>query len=127
MQVHVLMQSVFMFNAKPLYIAHLFFWLLLLALTGCQSISEIEYKDFKPMAKEQRVMQSVKLSWDVRPDASQYCAQIAGSKGMFSVSPIACAVWSEKAQTCTIVTSPNPNHVVIGHEVRHCFEGHFHR
>jgi len=25
-----------------------------------------------------------------------------------------------------VVTGPNPNHVVLGHEVRHCFEGHFH-
>lgn len=123
---HVLMLDVFMLNAKPLYILRLSFCLLLPALTGCQSISQIEYEDFKPMATAQRVMQSVKLNWDVRPDASQYCAQLAGSKAMFAVSPIACAVWSEKAQTCTIVTSPNPNHVVIGHEVRHCFEGHFH-
>ncbi len=118
--------DVSMLNAKSFYILRLPFWLSLLALTGCQSISQVEYEDFKPMPREQRVIHTVKLNWDVRPDASQYCEKFVNKKAMFAATAIACAVWSEKAQTCTIVTTPNPNHVVIGHEVRHCFEGHFH-
>lgn len=99
----------------------------LMMLTGCQSISYTEYEDFQPMPKAQRVISNVNLTWDVRPDAADYCAKLKENKGNAMMgAPIACAIWSAKAQTCTIVTSPNPNHVVIGHEVRHCFEGHFH-
>jgi hypothetical protein len=42
------------------------------------------------------------------------------------VEPIACAVWTKTTNECKIITGPNPNHLVLGHEVRHCFEGHFH-
>lgn len=102
-------------------------WLTMMVLAGCQSIPQAAYENFKPMSENRRIIKNVKLTWEVRPDASTYCAQSMNNlnKAMMS-PPIACAIWAAKAQTCTIVTTPNPNHVVIGHEVRHCFEGHFH-
>jgi hypothetical protein len=100
--------------------------LIFVVLSGCQ-IPHQEYENFKAMPEDQRAIKKVKLTWIVRPDVTEYCSQanIVKNKGMMSTS-IACAIWSENTQTCTIVTSPNPNHVVLGHEVRHCFEGHFH-
>lgn len=101
--------------------------LAMMALVGCQSISQAEYEDFTPMSEDDRIMKIIQLTWEVRPDASSYCAQSMKNKSKAMMSPpIACAIWSAKAQTCTIVTPPNPNHVLIGHEVRHCFEGQFH-
>lgn len=106
------------------------FWLLPFAalLSGCNTISAAEYADFEPQAAEKRIMQRVNLTWDVRADASEYCAKVMQRQGKKPLEgqPIACATWSEAKNQCTIVTSPNPTHVVIGHEVRHCFEGNFH-
>ena len=48
---------------------------LLSGLSGCLTIPEAEYADFKPLPRNQRVIQEVKLTWDVRPDASEVCSQ----------------------------------------------------
>jgi hypothetical protein len=96
-------------------------------LTACQGLPQSEYKDFKPMSQERRVIKQVKLTWDVRPDAELFCAsQLKGKLKAVSGTPVACAVWRAETSECLIVTGPNPNHMVLGHELRHCFEGNFH-
>ena len=42
-----------------------------------------------------------------------------------------CSFWSpagsDKSNTCFIITSKNTDHDTIGHEIRHCFQGSFHK
>ncbi len=97
------------------------------SLAGCYTLPPTEYENFAAQAPDKRIMNSVLISWEVRPDAAEYCALILKATGAAMAAPaVACATWSKKTHRCTIITTPNPNHVVIGHEVRHCFEGHFH-
>ena len=97
------------------------------SLMGCASVGQAEYEEFKPMPANARVMNQVKLSWEVRADVGSYCLQSQKNSGnLLTIEPIACAIWSAAANECRVITGPNPNHVVLGHEVRHCFEGHFH-
>ena len=42
-----------------------------LLLSGCYTIAASEYADFKAQAPNQRAMNQVILTWDVRPDAVQ--------------------------------------------------------
>ncbi len=102
-------------------------WWLAMGLTGCAVVSQTEYQEFKPMPADARVMNHVKLTWEVRQDVSEYCGK-SQSKGspLQLMQPIACAVWIKATNECKVITGPNPNHLVLGHEVRHCFEGHFH-
>jgi hypothetical protein len=37
---------------------------------------------------------------------------------------VGCAIW--EGWVCTIYTRRMTSHEVLGHELRHCFEGHFH-
>jgi hypothetical protein len=68
------------------------------------------------------------LTWEVREDVADYCLKVSPARGhLWLPKPVACAVWITATRECKVVTGPNPNHVVLGHEVRHCFEGHFHR
>jgi hypothetical protein len=102
-------------------------WLAAL-ISGCTSISEVEYQGFTPMKPETRLMNQVKLTWEVREDVGDFCMRAQNNQGNLThVKPIACAMWVAAKNECKVVTGPNPNHVVLGHEVRHCFEGHFHR
>ncbi len=102
-------------------------WSSCVHLAGCATIGQAEYEAFKPMSVDARVMNLVKLSWEVRPDAGPYCQRMRRERGNLNAAePIACAIWSVASKHCHIITGPNPNHVVLGHEVRHCFEGHFH-
>lgn len=36
----------------------------------------------------------------------------------------ACSFWDEKG--CTIIVGPKANNDILGHELRHCFQGNFH-
>lgn len=103
----------------------------LLSLTGCAvtqpSIPLAELDSFTAKPESQRVLNRVKVRWEVRDDVAQVCSQKA-NVGTQSVqaAPIACAVWNVPAQECVIITGRQVAHVTLGHELRHCFEGHFH-
>jgi len=102
-------------------------------LTGCQTVGggaipANESENFIPLTAEKRVMNQVKIKWEVREDVAQFCAkaaQMTPNQAYWS-PPMACAVWNVPIKECTIVTGKETNHVTLGHELRHCFEGHFH-
>jgi hypothetical protein len=102
-------------------------------LTGCQTfhgnLPAHEYEPFKPLAVEKRLMNEVRIRWEVREDVAQVCAKAIhmGKEQAYITPPVACAVWDLPKKECTVITGPKPTHVVLGHEVRHCFEGRFHR
>lgn len=113
-------------------------WALALAVmavtTGCQTagggvIPAAEYALFTPKPMEQRVIQEVKLRWEVREDVAQYCAKSMGmgQEQAYMTPPVACAVWHVAKKECVVITGKETSHVALGHEVRHCFEGHFHK
>lgn len=109
--------------------------LMMLALmTGCQTmgggtIPASEYEKFTPVTPDKRVMDAVKIRWEVRADVVEYCAKAARmtANQAYWSPPVACAVWNVPSKECIIITGTETNHVTLGHEMRHCFEGHFHR
>ena len=110
------------------------FSLVLLMTTGCQSIggsrvSSNEYDDFVAKPTSERIMQEVKVRWEIREDVAMHCAKNIGmgTEQAYITPPLACAVWNKAKKECTIVTGPRTSHVALGHEIRHCFEGHFHK
>ncbi len=106
--------------------------LVLSALTGCASmqasipLSELDSFTAKP--ESHRVLNQVRVRWEVRDDVGQLCGQKVASLGAQNVkaAPIACAVWNVPTKECVIYTGRQVAHVTLGHELRHCFEGHFH-
>lgn len=99
-----------------------------ISLTGCNTLPPEEYMAFNPASASKRIMNQVKITWEVRNDVAEFCAK---SKGMskdaaFLTPPIACAVWNTPRKECTVVTGTQTTHTALGHEIRHCFEGHFH-
>jgi hypothetical protein len=97
-------------------------------LTGCSNLPMEEYADFQPLPAHKRVMNQVKIHWEVRDDVADFCAKAKGmgKEAAFLTPPLACAVWNTTAKECTVVTGRKTTHIALGHEVRHCFEGHFH-
>jgi hypothetical protein len=106
----------------------------LLILTGCQTmgggvIPAAEFEKFTPKTADKRIMKEVNLRWEVREDVAQYCAKSIGMgrEQAYITPPVACAVWHVATKECVIITGKQTSHVALGHEVRHCFEGHFHK
>lgn len=107
---------------------------LFVVLAGCQTmgggvIPASEFEKFAPKSADKRIMKEVKLRWEVREDVAQYCAKSIGMgrEQAYITPPVACAVWHIPSKECVIVTGTSTTHVALGHEVRHCFEGHFHK
>jgi hypothetical protein len=110
------------------------FVFLMLNLSGCQVmgggvIPSSEYEMFTPKSADQRILKEFKLRWEAREDVTQFCAKSIGMgrEQAYITPPVACAVWHVASKECVIVTGTRTNHVALGHEVRHCFEGHFHK
>lgn len=102
-------------------------------LSACQSmggayLSATELQPFDALPQNQRIMNTVKVRWEVRQDVQTFCAQAMrlDQSTAYFTPPLACAMWNVSRSECTIVTGPSTSHLALGHELRHCFEGQFH-
>jgi hypothetical protein len=107
---------------------------LVIGLSGCQGasnhkVSSLEFASFNVMPANYRIMNQVRINWEVREDVAHFCAHAKsmGREQSYLTPPMACAMWDILKAECTVVTGPVTSHVALGHELRHCFEGHFHR
>ena len=83
--------------------------------------------DLQFTAKER--YEDVSVAWIVSNDVVQTCNmanRLAGLNKRYDRSIMACAVVYRMSNTCVIYTAPNLSLAVLGHEVRHCFEGAWH-
>lgn len=106
----------------------------LLVLTGCAAlqgpvlpVSELE--SFVPVSQSARIMNDVKVRWEVRDNVAELCGRAAKitTAQAWMTPPLACAMWNVASKECVIITGKQVSHVELGHELRHCFEGNFHR
>ena len=71
----------------------------------------------------------VRIGWLVVQDVPQTCAMagaLKGAKVKYNEKVVACAVLFQSSSTCVIYTAKRLSLAVLGHEVRHCFEGAWH-
>lgn len=106
----------------------------LMVLTGCASmqgttlpVSELE--SFVPVPTHARLMNDVKVRWEIRENVVELCSRAAkiSTTQAWMTPPLACAMWNVASKECVIITGKKVSHVELGHELRHCFEGSFHR
>ena len=101
-------------------------------LVSCRSLpdgtSVQEIQAFTVPPESIQAIREIRLRWMIREDAGEYCQQKLKHPPVSETSalPLACAVWNTKTKECTIVTKPTTTHLIMGHEVHHCFSGHFH-
>ncbi len=71
------------------------------------------------------------IAWRYVANVQEACEKESRSRGLggFGYALEACSFWSSHngQDQCTIVTSANPNFHTVGHEIRHCFQGSFHK
>jgi hypothetical protein len=106
----------------------------LMALTGCASMTGAsmpmsELESFVPMPKQSRLMNDVKVRWEVSENVTEVCSRAAqfNTAQAWMTPPVACAMWNVASKECVIITGKKVSHLELGHELRHCFEGNFHR
>ena len=87
--------------------------LLVFTLTGCGGVN------YKTQLKTSEVL----VKWEIVEDTVATCSAKMGRH----VNALACATWKLDHSVCTIYTDAVTEHTIVGHELRHCFEGHFHQ
>jgi hypothetical protein len=84
--------------------------------TGCSNFVAKPYNE--------RVTVATTVTWITVDDVTEECVRL-GAKDPRPVREIAgCATYNQTA--CKIITAKSTSLEVLGHELRHCFEGKFH-
>jgi hypothetical protein len=104
--------------------------LVLFALTGCSSVSNgpvilklIEDQNFTaPAGSSVQVVRWVRVPFDRLQTICGLSSNMPHAKGRF----LGCA-GKDLGGTCIIHTSTDTTHQILGHELRHCFQGNFHK
>ena len=85
-------------------------------LTGCSH--------FTAQPTDERVTQGTVVTWVTVDDVDETCRSIgAADPGLFR-KIYGCAKYTKS--TCRIFTAKITSMEILGHELRHCFEGKFH-
>lgn len=64
------------------------------------------------------------IIWHRVSDIDSVCKAMRGNRDSIFITLEGCARWT--AYTCEIYTDVDTTHEILGHEVRHCFQGRFH-
>ena len=85
-------------------------------LAGCSNFVAKPYNE--------RLTATTKVTWTTVDDVTEECVKL-GTKDPRPYQQIAgCALYNQN--TCKIITAKSTSMAVLGHELRHCFEGKFH-
>jgi len=106
----------------------IFFMLLLVT-----SVVHAEYHDepFKSFDATKRIANKSTITWRTADDVDKACnaeSNRRGLGGFGNTSMYACSFHDQVGDTtiCTIITGTTSNLAVVGHEMRHCFQGSWH-
>lgn len=87
-----------------------------LALTGCIASGPF-------IANSKTTTTSV--TWVQVDDINSHCKKLINRKFDITIY-FGCATWTHNFKKCTIYTGKTTDETILGHELRHCFEGNFH-
>lgn len=72
-----------------------------------------------------------KIEWRQIKEIQKGCNDESKKRGLggFKIAVDACSFWDKGVlgDYCLIITEPNTSMAILGHEVRHCFQGAFHK
>jgi hypothetical protein len=96
------------------------------------SINAVAYQDkpFEDFDATKDAATAVRIVWIKAKDVDASCEAESvrrGNGGFGGKKQYGCAFWEPNHASCTIITPKTTNLAVLGHEVRHCFQGNFHQ
>ncbi len=64
------------------------------------------------------------VTWEIVEDITKICKEKHNIEAPGATPILACTAW--QSDKCTIYTDIKPSYELLGHEVRHCFDHHWH-
>ncbi len=98
--------------------------MLALASTSIIALAESPYDKF-PADKSITTNSNIIWKSATNVQAACHAESLRRNLGGFHHAVEACSFWSK--DECTIITAKNVTYWAVGHEVRHCFQGEFHK
>ena len=100
---------------------------LALAFTNVYAYNETPYDKF---STNSNFTKEVKVVWVGVDNVRATCDAESKKRGLggLNVPMEACSFWDKgfSGNTCTVFTPKKLDYWIIGHEMRHCFQGNFH-
>ena len=102
--------------------------LLILILLPIASIADNAYENFDAT---KNMTNNTNIEWRQVSDIQTSCEKESQHRnlGGFKIKVDACSFWEKSVFThkCIIITGKRTNLETLGHEIRHCFQGAFHK
>jgi hypothetical protein len=73
--------------------------------------------------------QSMAITWQTVPDVDAACRheyRKLGKRGKDGHKFLGCAIRMSNGAYCLVITGEHTTHEILGHEIRHCYDGAFH-
>jgi hypothetical protein len=97
-------------------------------MMSCSSVFVVpleEYEYFDAKQYSLRSIEAPKISFIFSNDSAKACEKLMGRLEI-NKKYLGCANWQKSEGTCTVFVPYFVQNVILGHEIRHCFEGAFH-
>lgn len=100
------------------------------------SVHALGYKEFqeKPnqfFGTDSNVSEKVLVTWETSKNVQKSCEKESKNRGLggFDYKVEACSFWEDKngVNACKIITGKKTTLATIGHELRHCYQGDWHK
>lgn len=103
---------------------------ILLFSTSTMVHAELEHSSTELYSMKKLMTKSTSVNIKVVRDIQKACEAESHRYGLggFGYTLDACSFWQQinDQHICTIFVPENTNNDALGHEIRHCFQGHFH-
>ncbi len=106
---------------------------LLILLLLSSSVHAADYDDpYAKFSTNNNFTTSSKIEWKTSDNIQATCDKLSiqAVGKPFPYKVLACSQWQHNyifQDSCVIYTSKNTNMLTVGHEVRHCFQGEYHK
>jgi len=109
---------------------------LLLILVSFRASAILEDNAYSFYSTNKNQVNAVTIQWITVKDIQQSCEAESRKRGNngFSYAVEACSFWDDRKdwsgktkRDCRIYTTKKTNNDTVGHEVRHCFQGEYHK
>ena len=110
--------------------------LLLATLVSSKANAILEDDAYSFYSTSKNQVSEVTIQWITVKDIQKSCEAESRKRGNngFSYALDACSFWDDKKdwsgktkRTCQIYTAKKTNNDTVGHEVRHCYQGEYHK
>ena len=105
---------------------------IILFLISMPVFAKLEKSAYEKYSATESMTTVTKITWETVNNPEKICNELrikqTGKPYTYKVD--ACSSWTKNLfnqYTCHIITGKSINNDILGHEVRHCFQGNFHK